>query len=258
MSDEPKMLEGGITPSEDSATPSPVLPQFIELLEGTCSENGVGVRMGAEYANALVLELRGLMQPAGAPVQGEACVVCGESEPYTGTCGSEDTRALCKRTQPTTRGAVTDAELRALSELRRYNADQQSIQAEAGNTAYANDHATRVRALDAAIAALAAAPAGAEPKGFLLTGLTTDQLAQKMVERGEGMTLLEAVLRHMGSTLRMVHQKGQAELYSGDPKEPTRHVVEWLERSHTGEVSLHRIALRDYPDWAHEYARPFI
>ena len=36
---------------------------------------------------------------ARAQVQGEACPTCGETEPYTGSCGTSnnDTKALCKQ-----------------------------------------------------------------------------------------------------------------------------------------------------------------
>ena len=35
-----------------------------------------------------------------APVPQETCVICGSNEPYTGTCGSNDNRALCKKPAP--------------------------------------------------------------------------------------------------------------------------------------------------------------
>lgn len=35
-----------------------------------------------------------------APVPQETCVICGSDEPYTGTCGSNDPRALCKKPAP--------------------------------------------------------------------------------------------------------------------------------------------------------------
>jgi hypothetical protein len=34
------------------------------------------------------------------PVPQETCVICGSDEPYTGTCGSNDPRALCKKPAP--------------------------------------------------------------------------------------------------------------------------------------------------------------
>lgn len=35
-----------------------------------------------------------------APVAQDPCVICGSDEPYTGTCGSNDPRALCKKPAP--------------------------------------------------------------------------------------------------------------------------------------------------------------
>lgn len=38
------------------------------------------------------------------PVQPEQCPICFSDEPYTGTCGSNDPRALCKRATPAQAG----------------------------------------------------------------------------------------------------------------------------------------------------------
>ena len=60
-------------------------------------------------------QMREAMQ-ARAQVQGEACPTCGETEPYTGSCGTSnnDTKALCKQPPQATQAEVTDAEIEAL------------------------------------------------------------------------------------------------------------------------------------------------
>lgn len=55
-----------------------------------------------KYAECYALQAR-------AQVQGEACPTCGETEPYTGSCGTSnnDTKALCKQPAQATQAEVT-------------------------------------------------------------------------------------------------------------------------------------------------------
>lgn len=51
-----------------------------------------------------------------AQVQGEVCPTCGETEPYTGSCGksNNDTKALCKKPAQATQAEVTDEQILSL------------------------------------------------------------------------------------------------------------------------------------------------
>ena len=51
---------------------------------------GSAIQSQGEFARAILAKW-------GSPVVAvEPCVICGSGEPYTGTCGSNDPRALCK------------------------------------------------------------------------------------------------------------------------------------------------------------------
>ena len=61
--------------------------------------------------------MRAYAQQARAQVQGEVCPTCGETEPYTGSCGTSnnDTKALCKKPAQATQAEVTDEQINAVA-----------------------------------------------------------------------------------------------------------------------------------------------
>jgi hypothetical protein len=63
----------------------------------------------------------GLFDGAGRPVAdaGETCPICCATEPRTGTCGSDDPRALCNRAAPSARMLDKEA-IRAITRAVRY------------------------------------------------------------------------------------------------------------------------------------------
>jgi hypothetical protein len=54
-------------------------------------------RLTAGGAAGAIATIRAAL--ASQPQAATKCVICGEDEPYTGTCGSNDPRALCKQPQ---------------------------------------------------------------------------------------------------------------------------------------------------------------
>lgn len=58
---------------------------------------------------------------ARAQVLGEVCPTCGETEPYTGSCGTSnnDTKALCKQPPQATQADVTDEQIISIKKVTR-------------------------------------------------------------------------------------------------------------------------------------------
>ena len=67
-------------------------------------------------------QMRSYALQARAQVQGEVCPTCGETEPYTGSCGTSnnDTKALCKKpVQAQSKTTRYDARYGLLQEIKR-------------------------------------------------------------------------------------------------------------------------------------------
>lgn len=71
--------------------------EWIEC--GSCGMQGNRSASLMEDCKPKLAEAWNRRAPA-APVPQETCVICGSNEPYTGTCGSNDNRALCKKPAP--------------------------------------------------------------------------------------------------------------------------------------------------------------
>lgn len=68
---------------------------------------GMHLIRGMNDVYSLIPAMNATAQPAGAAtpaapqMPAEQCLVCGETEPYSGSCGSNDRRALCKKSEAT-------------------------------------------------------------------------------------------------------------------------------------------------------------
>ena len=96
--------------------------QERELFEAFASDNGKWLKAIERDARGDYLLLtttvgwmwwRAARSAPAVSVPQETCVICGSDKPYTGTCGSNDPRALCKKPAPQPPEAVQLDEIKA-------------------------------------------------------------------------------------------------------------------------------------------------
>ena len=80
------------------------------------SEIEDAIAAGTMSAAQVFTQMRQLLAASAQVREVEACVICCADEPYTGTCGSSDPRALCNKPAPESASVAQESSL--ISRLR--------------------------------------------------------------------------------------------------------------------------------------------
>ena len=106
----------------EAQQPAQAFPITVEQVEDAIGlQSTAWDTIGAEKIVEAVLRLANAPPPA--PSAAGPCVICGSDEPFTGTCGSGDPRALCKQPSPTPQADGQPAKAELFNPLEDSNAE---------------------------------------------------------------------------------------------------------------------------------------